>query len=221
MDKSVKLIENITTHQGEGPSTGQRMLLLRFKKCNRFCKWCDTLVKMRVTMESEYKLSDIQNVLDEQKCSLMISGGEPTFDTNFQSTITLLNSLKYDQSANVETNGFNLINLIKEVNPDKNVKYIYSPKIFNKDDYQSEMLKTNELINIDNVYFKIVISPNDDLVRKFLYFLSKQNVNHRVYLMPEGTTREKLIENSGIVFDYCEEFKFNFSSRSHIIYNFI
>jgi 7-carboxy-7-deazaguanine synthase len=221
LEESINCIENICTLQGEGPSTGRRMLLLRFKKCNRICKWCDTILKMRITMESEYKLSDIQNVLDEQKCSPMISGGEPTFDTNFQSTISLLNNLKYDQYANVETNGYDLLNLIKEVNPDKPIYYIYSPKIFNEDEFNIEVSKSEKLLNIDNVYFKIVISPNDELINNFLYFLSKHDINQKVFLMPEGVTRDELIKNSPLVFDLCEEYKFNFSSRMHIIYNFI
>ena len=46
-DKSVKLIENFQSYQGEGPDMGQAMIILRFKTCNLKCVWCDTSVKMR------------------------------------------------------------------------------------------------------------------------------------------------------------------------------
>jgi len=32
---SLRLIENMITWQGEGPNTGKRVILLRFKKCDR------------------------------------------------------------------------------------------------------------------------------------------------------------------------------------------
>ena len=220
MEQFVDLIESIKTHQGEGPDCGTSMLLLRFKTCNKHCPYCDTLVKMRNSISSEYKFNDIQNVLNESKAGLLLTGGEPTFSTNYQDSIDLLNDLNYP-IANVESNGYNLRSLIKEVDPSKNIKYMYSPKIFNQVDFDSEVSNSEQLINIENVYFKIVITPDDNLTNNYLYFLSKYEINQRVYLMPEGSTREKLIENSGYVFDLCEEYKFNFSSRDHIIYGFI
>ena len=45
--------------------------------------------------------------------------------------------------------------------------------------------------------------------------------SEKVWIMPEGTTREKLIENAPKVFDICEKYNFNFSSRTHILYGFI
>ena len=47
----INLIENIITWQGEGPDCGQRMLLLRFKECDRVeekrpCPWCYTCFRI-------------------------------------------------------------------------------------------------------------------------------------------------------------------------------
>ena len=79
---------------------------------------------------------------------------------------------------------------------------------------------TEKLIKYPNVYFKVVYEDRDDVLW-YLDWLSKLNVNQRVYLMIEGVTRVDLIKNSGAVFDACEKYKFNFSSRDHIIYGFI
>ena len=62
---SVKLIESCITWQGEGPDSGRRMLMLRFKRCNRNCSWCDTQVRMRNAMESDYSLHDLQLIIDQ------------------------------------------------------------------------------------------------------------------------------------------------------------
>ena len=45
--------------------------------------------------------------------------------------------------------------------------------------------------------------------------------NQRVWLMPMGTNRADLIKNAGPVFDVCEKYNLNFSSRSHIIFGFV
>jgi hypothetical protein len=39
--------------------------------------------------------------------------------------------------------------------------------------------------------------------------------------MPKGTNRADLIKNAGPVFDACEKYNFNFSSRDHIIFGFV
>ena len=57
---------------------------------------------------------------------------------------------------------------------------------------------------------------------RFLDFLTEIKFNNnRIFLMPEGKTREELINNSPKVFDVAEKYKTNFSSRDHIIYGFI
>ena len=155
--ESVKLIENVITWQGEGPDTGQRMLLLRFKHCNKKCKWCDTLVKMRVCQEAEHKIGDIRNLVKKENLGLMITGGEPTLKGHqFDSTLWMLNNIEYPL-ANVETNGFGLKELIDKIVPEnRNIKLIYSPKIFSEDDVHKEVDLTNEIASDSRVFFKVV-----------------------------------------------------------------
>jgi len=216
---TVKGIECTSTLQGEGPDMGKRMLLFRFKYCNKSCPWCDTLVKMRIQQEAEFSLGPLQDIINEQKLGLLITGGEPTFQKHIDDSLKLLNYLNYPL-ANVESNGYHLIDLINQVTPDKKVKYIYSPKIFNENDLLKEMDVTKKLRDIKNLYIKIVFE-NNDLIRHYLGFLSNLDINNKVYLMPEGIDRETLIRNSPEVFDMTEKYKFNFSSRIHLIYGFI
>jgi len=217
---SVKLIESCITWQGEGPDSGRRMLMLRFKRCDRNCSWCDTQVRMRNAMESDYSLHDLQLIIDEQKVALMITGGEPTWSLNLNQTATLLNKLDFN-FANVETNGTGLEELISKVKKEVYVKYILSPKLFTDEDVVFYKNLITKVFDKGNVYIKLVCE-NDSKIIDFLEFLSNLNfMNEKIFLMPEGTTREKLLENSGFVFDMAEKYKFNFSSRDHIIYNFV
>lgn len=223
--KTVKLVESFISWQGE-IFCGKRMLFLRFKDCNKECSFCDTQIKMRNTLDSEYSIDDIQDRIIKEKVGIVCTGGEPTLSKYLDKTSYLLNHLKYPY-ANIETNGFQLLELIQSVKKSKQslIKYIYSPKIFNDKELKDEIKRTIELSKFENVYFKIVLSNRYLFSHNFKYLdeiLINNNldINSRVYLMPEGTTKEEVIRNSSFVFNMCERYKINFSSRDHIIFNF-
>lgn len=223
MEKSVKLIENFVSWQGEGPDSGQAMIILRFKSCNLRCPWCDTAVKMRISAEAPHSLSDIQKTVYERNAGLLITGGEPTVDRHFKEALMLLNELDYP-IANVESNGYNLIQLYKQTHPSKKVRFIYSPKIFKGSDVDTAKEITSEIMMYPNIFIKAVYEPTNGRLIEYLEWLSeKVGIEHarRVWLMPEGVTRSDLIRNAEGVFDACEKYKFNFSSRSHIIFGFV
>lgn len=217
--ESVNLIECINTWQGEGADTGQRMLLCRFKYCDRHCSWCDTLVKMRAEQELEMPLNKLQDILDKEKTGLMITGGEPTFSNQLKQTITMLNLLDYP-IANVETNGLGILELIKEVNPDKNVHYSYSPKIFNDNDWDDAHDLSESLSDNSKVFIKLVVS-DDEYTINFLDHVVKVFPSNRIYLMPLGKDKETMFSNAQQVFDLAEKYKTNVSSRMHLVYDFV
>jgi 7-carboxy-7-deazaguanine synthase len=217
----MKTIENFVSWQGEGNDTGKRMLILRFKSCNRACRWCDTSVKMRISLETEISIQEIQDVINNEKCGLMITGGEPTFNKNLEETIKLINEINCP-IFNVETNGCNLIDLIDRVDKNKNVTYSLSPKIFTKEDYDYYTTLVNKIKDNKNVIIKLVYE-NRYPVDLFLEYLTIKIDfdNQRIFLMPEGTTREEILSHAPMVFDAAEKYKVNFSSREHIIYGFV
>jgi len=224
MEKEVKLIENFVSWQGECCDSGRTMIILRFKTCNRSCSWCDTSVKMRVSAEASYKLTDIQETIFQRAAGLLITGGEPTVPKHFDEALMLLNELTYP-IANVESNGFQLDELIKATDPEKPIKFMYSPKIFGANDGASARETLEKLSQYKNLYVKMVYEPDNKYFMDFLYYMVdtyKELIdNQRVWLMPMGTNRPDLIKNAGPVFDVCEKYNFNFSSRSHIIFGFV
>jgi len=153
---------------------------------------------------------------------LIITGGEPTIPRHIDEAAILLNELDYIL-ANVETNGFQLEKLIKMTDPAKNVHFIYSPKIFNEHDLKSAVELTTNLLPNNKVFIKVVYE-DDSFIKDYLEWLSEQitfKQSNKVWLMSEGATRVDLIKNSSMVFDACEKYRFNFSSRDHIVFNFI
>ena len=220
--EEVKLIENFVTWQGEGPDSGQAMIILRFKTCNLKCPWCDTSVKMRISAEAPYKLEDIQKSIIENKAGILITGGEPTVPRHIDEAVMLLNTLNYP-IANVESNGYQLEEMINRTAASKNVHFIYSPKFLPGEPFTLQKELTKKLLSYPNLYIKVVYEAKP-VIQAYLAWLSSQiklDQAKKVWLMPEGVTRVDLIKNSEAVFDACEKYKFNFSSRSHIIFGFV
>jgi organic radical activating enzyme len=220
MSNIIKTIENFVTWQGEGTDAGKRLLIIRFKQCSRCCPWCDTQVRMRNSIETQITLDEIQKIVNDEKCGIMITGGSPTFGENLQSSINIINNVDC-KIFNLETNGYNLIGLIDKVDSDKNIIYSLSPKLFSEEDYSFYIELIPKIIKNEKVYIKLVYEERD-LVIRFLDYLQVIGFdNQRIYLMPEGINREQILEHAPKVFDAAEKYKTNFSSRDHIIYGFV
>ena len=86
-----------------------------------------------------------------------------------------------------------------------------SKKLFTDKDLEFYTDLTKKIYTNEKVYFKIV-TEDRKLIHDYLKFLTSFNINDRVYLMPEGKSKDELIQNSPCVFDMCEKYKFNFSS---------
>jgi organic radical activating enzyme len=168
-------------------------------------------------------LSDIQKTIYERRAGILVTGGEPTVSKHFDETLKLLNGLDYPV-ANVESNGYNLEALVKACgSASRPVKFMYSPKIFSDKQLKEAMELSEYLFGYSKVYFKIVWQ--DGFTDAYCDWLSKRvegtSVAERVWLMVEGATRADLIRNSEKVFDACEKYKFNFSSRNHLVFGFV
>jgi len=223
MKKKIKAIECIQTWQGEGPDTGKSMLLIRFKHCDRVerkmaCNWCDTLVKMRVSPEAEYSLKEVQEILNIQKCGLMITGGEPTWDAHINDAALLLKELEYP-FANVETNGYRLKILYKITNNDR-TNYVFSPKMFEANEVDDAVNLVKWAVKHPNIYIKVVYYESRENFN-FVEKISKMGINDRIYLMPQGCNRDELLKNTPFVLDAAEKFKVNISTRMHLMFDFI
>lgn len=225
MKNSIKVVESFVSYQGEGPDTGKRCMILRFKKCNRRCSWCDTLGKIEDKEEFSLEFEKIQAVLNAEKCGLLITGGEPTYNSehnnNLDQTLEILYTLNY-RFANIETNGYGLIELLERTSIFKRsyVRYIYSPKVFNTTDFSTAIEIIKSLRYEVGTFVKVVCDPNSPFLLDLLKFISEQKIHDRVFLMPEGATAKELVSSAPKVLELANTFKFNFSSRSHIIYNF-
>ncbi len=216
-NKSIKAIECFSTYQGESLFSGKRVVLIRFKECNNDCWYCDTKSKMKYFEEGEYKLENIQILIDAEHANLLLTGGEITYGKNLERSILLLNELKYPE-AYVETNGYKLEELYQYVKNNKNIYFIFSPKIFNDKDLFSD--PTDIFMNLigRNLIIKILYDGTNPFVEKYLNKIIKYR--YSVYLQPMGSTKEDVIKNMKVVLEAADKYKFNISSRLHLIHDF-
>lgn len=230
-EKNIKLVEVANTWQGEGPDVGRQMLIARFKYCNRYCKFCDTWIKMKTSAEGSYSIEDINKALEKTR-GLMLTGGEPTFNstdekiTNLTQTLQMLEFCDY-QVVNIETNGCDIEGLFDGIwkipsNGLKEIRVMYSPKIFDAKDYENEIEKTSRIINkYSNLYFKIVADGNT-WSEKYIRALAPICQNKgRIYLMPLGVTPEEITKNWKYCIDMADEMGVNLSTRMHIMNQFV
>lgn len=168
--KNIPLIEKLLTWQGEGPNCGKQMLLVRYKRCNRHCPFCDTWQKMSNIQEKLYSLCDIDD--DLKSCNnLMITGGEPLmhYNTknvdvmdNYNSTITLLKNCRFAYS-DIETNGSqNLVQFIDDCREIvwqslkmdcdnfKTINISWSPKFDSEKDVEKHLNTCSDITNYYN-----------------------------------------------------------------------
>jgi len=151
---------------------------------------------MRISAEAEYSLEAIKKEIDDKNCGILLTGGEPTYLSNFHETLNIL-SLDFP-FIDIETNGYNLVELINHINKLKilkNINYIYSPKFFDIEELIENIEKSKKLINLmDNnkIYFKIVLDKENNFITQYLDFLSQnKGINSNVYLMPKGKIKKK------------------------------
>lgn len=215
--KTIDAIECFATYQGEALFAGKRVVLIRFKTCDRDCWYCDTKDKIKYYEEGVYKLENIQKLLDIEHASLLITGGEPTFDKNFHQTILLLNELKYPE-AYIETNGYKLQDLYQYVKNNKNIYFVYSPKIFNDKDLFGDPTDTFMNLIGRNLIIKVLYDGTNPFVEKYLNKIIKYRDS--IYLQPVGSTKEDVIKNMKVVLETADKYKFNISSRLHLVHDF-
>jgi len=213
----IKAIEVIRTFQGE-VNIGKRILLIRFKSCNNKCSYCDTRDKLLDLLEGEYKLDDIQEIINKENRGLLITGGEPSFDSNFDQTVELLTKLNYP-FADIETNGYKLIDLYEKTKDIKNINYIFSPKLFHNGLHYQYIKECVDKIG-NKLTIKVVSNYSDKIrMLDYLQFLDRLNFNQNIYLMPLGKTKKEILEGMPEIISIARTYGFNITTRMHLIHN--
>jgi 7-carboxy-7-deazaguanine synthase len=228
--KPLLLSEHFYTVQGEGKFTGAPSYFIRTSGCNLRCWWCDTPY---TSHKPEGNLTSLDPLVEAVLASgarhVVITGGEPMlFPEQVAYLIDLLRA--HSVISTVETNG---TIFDPTVRPDL---WSVSPKLPSASPFAApltvEMSAAAEAIHKRNhneahvrrfieespgVQFKFVITKPED-VEEVLGFRDRHRVaSSLVWLMPEGRTREEVVEKSQWVVEECKKHHFNFCMRVHTL----
>ena len=128
MNKTI-ITQIIPTVQGEGPSVGTPVLLIRTGNCNLNCEWCDTKwsnnLKIKNAKKFNTKKVSLPVIIDETNIddfinylngefldkftinTILLTGGEPLMNKEFIASLIYnkVSSLKNIAKIEIETNG--------------------------------------------------------------------------------------------------------------------
>ncbi len=227
------------TLQGEGKSMGMPSVFVRLSLCNLHCTWCDTDytwnwkgTRFRHVRDAEpgySKFDQKEMILDwpAQKTAdkilgfncpnIVITGGEPLMQQRaLEELLTLLRSVQPGLHIEIETNGtLQPSSILAELIDQYNV----SPKLENsgnKTSLRDKPAVMSFFSKDPKSNFKFVVDTPEDL-QEILGLVKKYSILPRqVYLMPQGTQRESLVDKRSWLTDICRENNFNFTDRMHI-----
>ncbi|MGH4019749.1 MAG: 7-carboxy-7-deazaguanine synthase QueE [Pseudonocardiaceae bacterium] len=220
VEGSAILTEKFESFQGEGPWTGQRCAFVRFSRCNFKCVFCDTpeswdWSRYNPTEVSErVSVTELTSWVGERAVDLVVlTGGEPMLQ---QPAMAAVARGVAPARVQVETNGSmvptpELASLVD--------LWVVSPKLANAGMPYSTRIKPLALAALaetGRAVFKFVVTdPGRDLDE--IAQLVEEYRLDPVWVMPEGTTREKVLAGMDALYDPATARGWNVSTRLHIL----
>ncbi len=217
----LEVCEIFRSLQGEGPSAGRPATFLRLRRCNLGCEFCDT----RWTWDkndpdyNNFRLISPEEIWNEVQGSslLVVSGGEPMIWKGLLGT--LFDQLPLSVDIEIETNG-----TISPLETGyERVYFNISPKLSNSGNGNRIVERPTALYRFvalswrDRAIFKFVIASLSDL-DEVEGFVRKYRISRdKVWLMPQGTTKEAMLEILPWLFDAAAGLGFNVTPRLHVL----
>lgn len=215
------------TIQGEGPFTGRLATFVRFGLCNLDCLNCDTPYTWDWTgrtgttynRRDELTRTSVDDIVTRVRATaaslVVITGGEPLVQRNQVAHL----AERFDDlglTVQVETNG--TLDALTEHSA-RNVHYVVSPKM-------AAMPTTRNAIDLNvlrryaarpNTHLKVVCATADDVVAaRSLADQLGWNLD-RVWVMPEGVTRDHIASRTRPIADAAIDQRVNLTSRLHVL----
>lgn len=157
------IVEKFLSIDGEGPSSGELAIFIRFQGCNLRCSWCDTTYSWdKVSASEVLNAEEIYNYIKENKViNVTLTGGEPLIQDNIDELLELLNEDK-DLIVHIETNGAVDIEPFKRKHKKQNISYIVDFKLPSSNMTNKMNLNNLNIVESMDVY-KFVLGSNEDL----------------------------------------------------------
>lgn len=225
--------------QGEGKSLGMPAVFVRTSLCNLHCIWCDTDYTWnwtgtrfphqndarpgyrkfdKTTWIAECSPAEAARTVAAFPCkNVILTGGEPMLQ---QPALTALMRVLRSQSADyhfeIETNG----TLLSTADFDAAIdQYNVSPKLENSGN--GRKLRERPAVyrffaGSPKAHFKFVVAAPPDLA-EVLDLVERYGIApEKVWLMPEGSSRQTLARRRRWLVEICKQHGFRYTDRLHV-----
>lgn len=220
----IPVVEAFVTVQGEGPRAGRLCQFIRFGNCNLSCSWCDTPYTWdtsRFSLRDEMTSMSLDNLLglvDVDVNEVVLTGGEPLLQQHKPEWAGLLRYLRSrDIFIGVETNGTIAPNEVTATLVDH---FSISPKLPNagahKGGQNPNLAVWPGRLMARNACLKIVVENATDVEEAVDLADSQGWPRWNVWVMPQGTCSEELLECFTEIADAAVKHRINVSQRIHV-----
>jgi len=208
---TIKISEMFYSVQGE-IDVGKPCLFVRFSGCNLIkenqgCSWCDTKYAEEGQVINVHQIVD--RIVHVPSKRIVITGGEPLYQS--QGLFRLISECALlDVQFNIETNG--------TIFDSRLAVFSFMITVINCSP-KKQCINLRELTQfslLQRTRFKFVYERGEDKWWEALIRTLKIDKD-RVWIMPQGATREEQLGLSEEVIEYCKEMGFNFTPRLQIL----
>ena len=217
--------ETFYSLQGEGELTGVPSVFLRTSGCNLRCNWCDTPYASWNPEGTERSVADlVAEVQSHPGRHVVLTGGEPMIAKNIRDLAAALRAdrrhITIETAATIAPDGIacDLASL--------------SPKLANSapdarlsDAWRARHETTRRNLDVLRAWvdgytyqFKFVVSTPADVeeLEALIGALDRDIPRHKILLMPEAITLERLREKSAWLGELCKARGYRYAHRLHI-----
>ncbi len=211
--------------QGEGELTGVPSVFIRTSGCNLRCNWCDTPYASWNPEGDQISVEDIvQRIAPHPARHVVLTGGEPMLAKEIHLLATELKARDYH--VTIETAGTvapesiacNLASLspkLKNSRPDERLAEGWRER-HEQTRWQSDVIRA--WVEQYHFQFKFVVSAPEDLeeIKSMIGALGQKIPAHKILLMPEATTVERMRERASWLSEICKREGFRYAHRLHV-----
>ncbi len=211
--------------QGEGELTGVPSVFVRTSGCNLRCNWCDTPYASWNPEGETFSVAEILARIQQYPTHhVVLTGGEPMITKELPALAAAVKALGHhitiETAATVAPDGIacdlaSLSPKLKNSTPDDRLPIAWRER-HEATRFQPDVLKA--WIDRGGYQFKFVISSPVDLeeMETLLSSLQRTIPAHKILLMPEATTLEKMRERATWLGEACKARGYRYAHRLHI-----
>lgn len=212
--------------QGEGELTGVPSVFVRTSGCNLRCAWCDTPYASWNPEGETKSHADILAAVEAHPATrhVVLTGGEPMIAKDVRGLAAAIRQtgrhLTIETAATVAPEGIacDLASLSPKLlnsAPDP-LQHAAWRKKHEATRWQPEVVRA--WIDAYRYQFKFVVARPEDVeeLEHMLAALDREIPRHKVLLMPEGTTMEKIRARAAWLGELCKARGYRYAHRLHV-----